>query len=229
MATQYSNGKIVTNGLVLSLNAADPNSYVSGSTTWNDMSGGGNNGTLTNGPTYSSTNGGSIVFDGIDDYVSCGNNSILQLSQGTISAWVKTLNPGSGFRSIITKQFNYGLFCYDGVLITYDWGNGLVRTTGLNIADNSWKHICMTFTTNTGTPSNNAIIYSNGSSILTTTIKRNDSFNIEFEIANGGTGNGGDTQQLNGNIANVQIYNRTLSSTEILQNYNAQKSRFGLS
>jgi hypothetical protein len=63
--------KIVTDGLVLALDAGNTKSYTSGSTTWFDKSGFGNNGTLTNGPTFSSANGGSIVFDGVNDYVSC--------------------------------------------------------------------------------------------------------------------------------------------------------------
>ncbi len=74
MATEYAGRKIVTNGLVLCLDAADRNSYVSGSTTWRDMVGV-NNGTLTNGPTFDTSGGGSIVFDGTNDFVNCGNFS----------------------------------------------------------------------------------------------------------------------------------------------------------
>jgi hypothetical protein len=223
----FNNGpRIVTDGLVLSLDAADRNSYVSGSTTWRDVSRNENNGTLTNGPTFNSANGGSIVFDGSNDYISCGNNSNLQIDQGTISAWVKTTSPGAGFRGIITKQNNYGLFTNDSVLVTYDWGNGQTRNTGINIADGTWKNVAMSFTTNTGTPSNNAIIYLNGSAILTTTIKQLNN-SVEVQLARGGEG-GGSTQLLNGNISSGLIYNRALSTTEILQNYNAQKSRFNL-
>jgi hypothetical protein len=87
MGTQYAFGQIVTDGLVLCLNASDRNSYVSGSTTWNDVSGRGNNGTLTNGPTFNSANGGSIVFDGTNDFVNCGNNTSLNLNKHTICFW----------------------------------------------------------------------------------------------------------------------------------------------
>jgi hypothetical protein len=66
MAFNYS-PKIVTDGLVLYLDAANSKSYVSGSTTWSDLSRGGNNGTLTNGPTYSSAKGGIIILDGSND------------------------------------------------------------------------------------------------------------------------------------------------------------------
>ena len=78
MATQYAFGKIVTNGLVLALDAANPKSYVSGSTTWRDLSGNNNSGSLVNGPTYSSDSGGSIVLDGVDDGVTVPTKTTLQ-------------------------------------------------------------------------------------------------------------------------------------------------------
>ena len=91
MATQYAFGKIITDGLVLCLDAADRNSYVSGSTTWFNMAGT-NNGTLTNGPTFNSANGGSIVFDGVNDFV-----TLTRLVQDdfTLSCWFKTTQAGS--------------------------------------------------------------------------------------------------------------------------------------
>ena len=225
MAFNYS-PRIIQDGLVLYLDAANTKSYPTTGTTWSDLSRRGNNGTLTNGPTFNSLNGGGIVFDGVDDYVSCGNNSNLQIEQGTISAWVKTTSPGAGFRGIITKQDNYGLFANNSVLVTYDWGNTQIRSTGINIADGTWKNIAMSFTTNTGTPSNNAIIYLNGSAILTTTIKQSNN-TVEVQLARGGV-SAGSTQLLNGNISTGLVYNRALSATEVLQNYNATKSRFGL-
>jgi hypothetical protein len=231
MSFNYS-PKIVTNGLVLCLDAANTKSYVSGSTAWTDLSRSGINGALTNGPIFSNVNGGTIVFDGVDDYVNCGNSSNLQINQGTISVWVKTSTPGSSFRGIISKQNNYGLFTNNGVLATYDWGNVLVRTTGINIADGTWKNVAMTFTDNTGTPSNNAIIYLNGTAVLTTTIKILNNL-IEVQLASGGTSDATPSgtrgiQQLNGSIAQSLIYNRALSATEIKQNYNATKGRYGL-
>jgi len=231
MSFNYS-PKIVTNGLVLCLDAANTKSYVSGSTAWTDLSKGGNTFTLTNGPTFSNVNGGTIIFDGVDDYANCSNSSNLQINQGTISAWVKTSTPGSSFRGIIIKQNNYGLFVNNGVLITYDWGNPSIRTTGINIADGTWKNVAMTFTDNTGTPSNNAIIYLNGTAVLTTTIKIFNNL-IEVQLASGGTSDATPSgtrgiQQLNGSIAQSLIYNRALSATEIKQNYNATKGRYGL-
>ena len=72
MAFNYS-PNIITDGLVLYLDAANTKSYPGSGTTWRDLSKSQLNGTLTNGPTFNSSNGGSIVFDGVDDYVNLGN------------------------------------------------------------------------------------------------------------------------------------------------------------
>jgi len=136
--------------------------------------------------------------------------------------WVRTTTPGASFRSIIAKQSAWGLFFNDGILVTYDWGNAQTRTTGLNIANGIWNHTAMTFTQTVGTPSNNAIIYLNGASVLTTTIKHSN-HNVNLQIAEANA-----NQFLNGNIASAQIYNRALSAAEVAQNYNATKSRFNL-
>lgn len=215
---------IVTNGLVLHLDAASPKSYLSGNTTWNDLSRNGNNGTLTNGPTFSAANGGSIVFDGANDYIDCSNQTSIQITQGTIMTWIKTSNAGNSYRGIVVKQWNYGLFTKENFLITYDWGTFSDRSTGINIANGVWKHIAMTFTDNTGTPLNNANIYVNGLNVLTTTIKYSNN-NINLQIANGGTS---EVQYFNGNISHVSIYNRALTAAEISQNFNATKKRFNL-
>jgi hypothetical protein len=220
-------GGIVTNGLVLALDAAKRDSYPGIGTAWNDISGFQNNGTLINGPTFNSANSGNIVFNGTNQYINCGNASNLQITVGSIGAWVKTLTPGASFRSIIAKQFAWGLFANDSVLIAYDWGNGASRSTGINIADNTWKHVAMTFTQTVGTPSNNAIIYLNGTAVLTTTV-RNTNQNVQVQIAQADSPGAPTNQFLNGSVALAQVYNRVLSPSEVLQNFNAQKNRFGL-
>jgi hypothetical protein len=227
MAFHYS-PKIVTNGLVLCLDAANTKSYVPSSTTWYDLSKSGYNGVLKNGVSYSQSNLGILNFDGSDDYISCGNENNLQITEGSVCCWVKTSGAGSGYRSIVAKQFNYGLFTDSNVLITYDWNTSSVKSTGINIADGNWKYVVLTFTENTGSPSNNAIVYLNGQSVLTATIKLNTTYIIEFQIGNGGTISGGATQHINGSISQVKIYNRVLSVDEISQNFNATKTRFGL-
>ena len=83
------NSRIVTDGLALCLDAANSKSYPGSGSTWTDLSGNGNNATLTNGPTYSSANGGSIVFDGVNDYVApTGLTNALWQGNWTVSFWV---------------------------------------------------------------------------------------------------------------------------------------------
>lgn len=215
---------IVYKGLVLYLDVENLKSYSGSGLNWYDLTSNNNNGVLTNGVTFSSP-GSGIQFDGVDGYISCGNSSTFQINTATLCVWMKTTNPGNGYRSIITKQYNYGLFLLDGVLITYDWGDGIYgtdRSTGTNLTDGKWYHVVLSFTNNIIAPSNNACIYINGINVLTTTIEyKNDSQEVQI----GGSGGG---QCLNGNITSVQIYNRELTSSEVLQNYNAQKSRYGL-
>lgn len=221
---------IVKDGLVLCLDAGNGLSYrpnVSG-TIWKDLSGRNNNGTLVNDPAFSNTNGGSIVFDGTNDYVSCGNSPSLQITRGTISAWFNATNTNTGYNGILVKQYAWALTIRDNLLVTYDWPNLAERNTGITVGNNTWNCVTMTFTETIGTPSNNAIIYLNGSSVLTTTITHQN-HTIELQLGNGGSAaGGGNTQLLSGNIAQALVYNIPLSASQVLQNYNATKSRFGL-
>jgi hypothetical protein len=213
---------IVSSGLVLHLDAGNAASYPGTGTVWTDLSGNGNNGTLVNGPTYSSANGGTIVFDGTNDKVDCGNAASLQITVGTISAWINATSDNSGYNGIITKQFAWGLFVRDNLLVTYDWGSGGGdRNTGVTVGNNTWKYVAMSFTQTIGTPSNNAIIYINGSPVLTTRVKHENQ-NIQV------TTDGNSSQCMAGNISQIAIYNRVLSAAEITENYNALRGRYGL-
>lgn len=215
---------VVRNGLVLYLDAANTKSYPGSGTTWTDLSGTGNTGTLTNGPTFSSSNNGAIVFDGSNDVAIVeGNPASLQITVGSAMAWFKTSAPGSSFRGIFTKQYAWGLFLNDSILVTYDWGGNASRSTGLSLADNTWKFVALTFSETTGTPSSNARVYLNGSLVLTTTVKH-FGHNVNFELARGGPS----IQQLNGTISSSMVYNRVLSASEVLQNFNATRSRYGV-
>jgi hypothetical protein len=224
MATQYSNGKIITSGLVLSLNAADPNSYVSGSTTWNDMSGGGNTGTLTNGPTFSSANGGSIVFDGTNQYGNTlTNNFAVGSNSKSLQVWFKqnvsgTVDVICGYGTSVTAQF-FGLY-YDASNRIVFWGyNSADYVTSYIISTNVWYNVAITYISPT------VYIYVNGVLIGQNNYTANTGTAYSMIGANT---TGGPSNYLHGSISNIQIYNRALSTSEILQNYNAQKSRFNL-
>ncbi len=212
--------KIVTSGLVLALDAADKLSYPGTGTTWRDLSGNNNTGTLTNGPTFSAANMGSIVFDGTDDYVNCGNGASLRLTSGTVNVWMKTTSKSVAYQGIVVKPLNYGIYNYGGNLLLYDWNTGSDRNSSISISDGNWRFITLTFSSNSP---NNAKVYINGILVYTTTMyKTGDGYNLGI-----GTGSDG-VQLLPGTIGNVQVYNRELTATEILQNYNITRNRYGL-
>jgi len=219
MATQYANGKIVTDGLVLCLDAADRNSYVSGSTTWFNMAGS-NNGTLTNGPTFNTGSGGNIVFDGVDDYVNLGKPAVLDLTTLTLSAWVRTTT--SANQIVIGKSYlsSYYMNISPNAKTFSFWTNGstLPSTTVSTIGNPIWCNIVGTINSISKNIYFNGII--NSSTVGSVVgIDNNDVYIGNSPVLN---------NPFIGNIANIQIYNRALSADEVLQNYNAQKSRFGL-
>ncbi len=208
-------------GLILLSDAANKNSYSGTGSTWYDLSGRSNDGTLTNAPTFDgNANKGVFTFDGTNDYVNFGNSAVLQQSSGTLSAWTKASSPGSGYRGIIAKQGAYGLFYTDSVLVAYDWTAGAARSTGINIADNTWKNVVLTYQSGV---SNGTRIYINGVSVLTTTIT------IQSQVANlFGGAEANASQFASCQISSLNMYNRALSAAEVLQNYNATKGRYGL-
>ena len=235
MATRYNyTGGIVTDGLVLNLDAAKVDSYPGTGTTWNDISGNNNNGTLTNGPTFSGIGKqASIVFDGVDDLVNCGNSSsILAITnQVTFGGFVK-FNTFGNYRRFIFKDngtqgviecfYNPSANKFDTEIVTSG-----VRTSIKSTTTPSTNIIYYLVGTYDGS---NMKIYING--ILENTTTKTG--NIDIGPGGGlflGNTNGGaspDSYYLNGNIYNVQIYNRALSAAEVSQNFNALRGRYGI-
>ena len=216
MGIDYNN-VIVSDGLVIYLDAANTRSY-SGSGTSSNSLVGGIGATLVNGVGFTSSNNGAFTFDGSNDYINFGNSSAVQQSSGTLSAWAKASSPGGGYRGIIAKQGAYGLFYTDSVLVAYDWAADAPRSTGVNIADNTWKNVVLTYQSGV---SNGTRIYINGVSVLTTTITV---LNQTGNLFGGAEANAG--QYASCQISSFNIYNRALSATEVLQNYNATKGRY---
>ena len=218
MAFRYS-PSIVTNGLVLCLDAANSNSYVNGSTIWNDLSKSASNGTILNGPVFNPANLGSLFFDGVNEYVT---TNISLTAQNTVSFW---LRPDSG--STANGIFDaYSAAGTSGVLIR----RATSGTTTVFVADgssqagvtvntpsNSWTNLTLVndginarVYVNMGTPSTIARVHAVGQPILLATRQR------------------GGVNYWSGNIANIQVYNRALTLLEMTQNYNTTKTRFGL-
>ena len=213
--------------LVLELDAADRNSYVSGSTTWRDLSGNSNTGTLTNGPTFSSANGGSIVFDGSDDFTSLSGTINLG-NTFTILSWIKpsTLAGGDYIVYGTDANGNDNWFGINGNAVnlvatqTSDVNNFTI--SGGSITSTSiWYFIGCTIN---GTV---ATVYLNGVEVNSVT----KVFTIgSWNSSTNSIGRRGSIAQryFPGNIASVQSYSRVLSISEIAQNYNQLKSRFNL-
>ena len=214
---------IVSDGLVLYLDAGSPNSYRPDfGTTWKDMSGFNNSGSLINGPTYSSANGGSIVFDGTNDYVI---GSLSSSSNWTMCIWYlstditskivyypfacTTGGNGLGFGGFFSADTQNKWYFFDGTTV--------FSNINTSIVINTWYNLVVTKT------STSYSLYTNGNLSLSAT-------GVDLSCTQYTLGNRGDGQSffVRGNIANALMYNKAISATEVLQNYNAQKSRFGL-
>ncbi len=220
MATNY-NPSIVTSGLVLCLDAGNTRSYPGSGTTWTDLSGNGNTGTLTNGPTYSSNNGGSLVFDGTNDYVA---TSFTPSNSCSISIWFNNNNTYNVHNRGLFST--YGTSVYSGFYI----GTTILATGGLRIfyngngntvlsytfAVNTWYNVCVT------SSGSLILVYVNGylvNNIASGTTHQNP-------LAIGITRF--DANYWTGNIAATSMYNTVLTADQVLQNYNALRGRFGL-
>jgi formylglycine-generating enzyme required for sulfatase activity len=207
---------IVTDGLVLWLDAGIKPSYSGSGTTWTDISGNRNNGTLTNGPTYSSTNGGIVVFDGVNDYVSVPIN--LSTSNYTIIAIARYT--GSKNDRVISSNGNNWLLGWHTTQTNKYFAEGWVSASGGGTAETSW--LCYAGTGNYS--SDSWELYRNGVSIVG---PNNGGTNGPNGIRLGGSGlYPGESSACE--IGLVLAYNRVLSAAEILQTFNALKSRFGL-
>jgi hypothetical protein len=233
---------IVKDGLVLYLDAGSPNSFslVRQSTTWKDISGNGNNGVLTNGPTFNSANGGGIVFNGTTNYVEFGDILDLGTNSLTINQWVKlnVVNSQTFLSKALAGPQNYRFSV--GInfnsptnrLMVFMQGNG-----GADIAPygstvvplNTWFMVTYVF----NRASSIQIYYNGVQETLTgaATISQWDGLNFQsnnpFRVGTYTAANNiGVIGMMNGTIALTQMYFRVLSSQEILQNYNSTKSRF---
>lgn len=223
---------IVRTGLVLDLDAAQPLSYPGYGTTWNDLSGNGNTGTLTNGPTYSSTNNGSIVFAGDDDFVTCGDPSSLNFGTGNFSLSFVTYTTAYGFQggSYVGKGdgTSIGFDFRDGAFFVYGT-SGLIAQMAFAATLNVWECHTLVFDRSTSpyiTYYKNGASFStsttNNSGVISSSINTTQPFRIGLSVA------GGPTRYFNGNIPIVLAYNRALTAIEALKNFNAVRHRFGI-
>jgi hypothetical protein len=233
MLPRFVGENIVTNGLVLYLDAGYNPSYSGSGTNWYDISGYGNNGTLTNSPTYSSTNGGSIVFDGADDYVNIGVDKSCNrfTSDFAVCAWVNRSSGGVQWGNIIGDYYTNStanalewqiLIRNDGYLTVYNvTGSYVINITPSGYGANTWINVVLSRV------GSNLTLYANNNPISSVT--NTTTFGSATGNLNIGIDGNNSSEPFTGKIANVMIYkNKGLTATEVSQNYNAQKSRFGL-
>lgn len=234
-----SNQKIVTNGLILNLDAAQLRSYPTTGTTWTSLNNG-IFGSLVNGAVFNSANGGSIVFDGTNDYVSFGANAIplSNVSQFTFSGFVKINSSAANgilFSHGVSNGFSTDIVFYYGPpnYLILEINNGVSNGAYIIYTDflAQWVNICVVYNGSLSTNADKLKLYINsieqtlnfGTYIVpnTTATLTNPSVNFGRYVQLG-------SLFLNGNIATTTIYNRALTDAEVGQNYNAIKSRFGL-
>lgn len=204
---------------------------------WTDLIGNTNHGTLINGPTYSSDNGGSIVFDGTNDYIGIPLSTSLNKTQGTMNFWVYPTRYNGSNGYFVNRD--------DSTPNAVDWlwigswsgtfyfrlGNGSdCCSNDLTFSDvssviplNSWTNMCFTWVSN-GT----SAIYKNGTLYASRSIGNVPSTNPS-SIGRIGLGHGSNGDEyFAGRISTTSIYNKALTASEIQQNFNALRGRFGI-
>ena len=231
MALHHS-PRIVTSGLVLALDAADRNSYAGTGTTWFDLAGT-NNGTLTNGPTFNTGSGGSIVFDGTNDIIPLNSATTFGSPANiTICIWVRytnfvTSDLGRALFRASNLSENVGFSVYQATDAPYNRVKCYVNlAAGLNVLNstsqlntNQWYFVTVTYNSSLLSLYINGVLDATSAGtggIVWPSPARTPQFGESFG------------SYFAGNVATTQLYNRALTATEILQNYNALKGRYNL-
>ena len=214
---------VIRNGLILYLDAGNTSSYPGSGTVWTDLSVSGFNGTLTNGPTFNSANGGSIVFDGTNDFVQCSGSPTV--SEATFIVWVKRNGTQGNYAGLLFSRgtdssgFSFGLtnqlgYTWNNDPLTYNWASGLT------VPNAAWAMCTLVVT------SSNATVYLHQASGLTSAVNTNvhgSSILDDIQIAYDSF-----WTHFNGDIAQALLYNRALSAQEIAQNFNVTRRRYGI-
>ena len=224
--TAHAGPDAADNGLVLALDAADANSYPSsGGSTWYDLMGN-SNGTLTGEPTFSSDNGGTIVFDGTDDVINCGSSDDFAFGTGdfTIEVWCNpdTFGFNKGIISISPSGGNATTnwqIRYNNQNVRWNYSGSSDIISNSTVSAGEWTHIVATRSGTALTLYINAVSKGTGSS------SANLSDNGTLRIGTSRDQSG----YFNGKISNVKLYKgKALTAAEVTQNFNALKGRYGI-
>jgi hypothetical protein len=229
----------ITDGLILELDAANQRSYISGSASWNDLTGNLNNGTLLNGPAYTNSGSIGVFFDGTDDYGTIPYTiQSLITNKMSVCVWINPQWFDSGNNdgvTIFNKCMPSAIFPYtiyflglnpSGKFLSCvsDGNNRTILTSDSTLSLNTWVYLCFTYDGATlksykngvqETTTASAVYSSIGQNTVTTNIASNQTLGSFYD-------------RFKGNIGIISMYNRALSAAEILQNYTTTKTRFGL-
>lgn len=221
---------IVASGLTLCLDGGFVSSYPRSGTTWTDLSFNVYSSTLVNGPTYGSANGGSIVFDGANDYAITPN--LLNPSSNpneSVFVWFYPTSAGQIVSELGQQTINAGwhdsnIEISSGGAFSFSIWHGSLTNRVVSTARpfNAWYNLGFTYSGTTLTA------YINGSSIGTTTFTRQTNTSLYYGLCSIDSTNMGTAGYAGGRMGGFMFYNRALSQAEITQNHNAQKTRFGL-
>jgi hypothetical protein len=215
--------RLSTSGLVLHLDAANYRSFVSGSTTWRDLSGNGFDGTLTNGPTYNSANNGFIVFDGTNDFVQCTGTIVT--STATFLVWMyRNGNQGQYDGVLFSRGTNVtGLGFFSSNQLGYHWNdnsNTYNWASGLTVPDLQWSLCAVSVGPTSATA---YLCQQTGVTSAVNNVSHASTTLNDIKIGQDDFGG----RFFAGNISVAQIYNRALSRDEIVQYFNYTKVRYG--
>ena len=220
--------RLVTDGLVLLLDAGNTSSYRGSGTTWTDLSGNGNNGTLINTPTYSSANGGHLLFDGTNERLDLASDLDLSTNTGfTMCLFLQQTTPQTGtgwnyFFNRLDPFIEIGTFGTAGTTFSFKDFSIPIEINSGNVTT-SWSYIA--FGTNPSTRTPFIHRFNSSGYALTTSATAFTNTTLSFSKMFAGAGGANYAAK----VATIQAYNRRLTATEVTQNYNVLKGRFGLS
>lgn len=232
MATSYKgkidSGRIVTDGLILYLDAANRDSYPGSGTLWSDLSGNRNTCTLSGGYSFSSSGNGSVLFNGINGYGSVPSSPSISLTTATASVWFKYTTAAGNGAEVMGKHDTssstngFSIYLYNGTMQASVKNASTSYSPPVNVAvsTNVWHNAVLTFSSNSTANFyfNGSLISSAATGTLTTSaqpLRFADSVDTYWTI-------------MGGSIGAASMYNRALSASEVLQNFSAIRGRFGV-
>ena len=235
----HSNPNIITDGLVLCLDAGDGKSYGGSGTTWTDRSGNGYNGTLTNGPTFDSANGGGLTFDETNDYINFGDATDTNFGSDNFTiecvAYIDPNVSNNTYKGIVVKKgagaanAGYGIY-YNTSQEKFLWSTADGSSYSQRFSTNTWSSIENSYANivmvRDSAATNNGHFYINGVyESLASTASMLDVDNT-YNLVVGASSTLYSQYYLKGKVSQVKLYNKALTAAEVLQNYNATKDRF---